>query len=92
MNLRLRASAADASLAIAKIPRGRGTPAPISRTPVLVGSRERSAPVYARDSLGAGARVRGPAIVVELSSTAYIAPEFTMRVDDHGNLHLEAGR
>ncbi len=92
VNLRLRASAADASLAIAKIGRQRGNPAPISRMAVLVGSRVRTAPVYARDSLGAGARVRGPAIVVELSSTAYVAPEFTMRADDYGNLHLEAGR
>ena len=42
-----------------------------------------------RDELGAGARIRGPAIVVELSATAYVAPDFTMRVDDFGNLHLE---
>jgi N-methylhydantoinase A len=48
--------------------------------------------VFARDSLGAGARIRGPAIIVELSATAYVAPEFTLRVDDYGNLHLEAGR
>jgi len=36
--------------------------------------------------------VRGPIVVVELSSTAYVAPEFTMRVDDFGNLQLEAAR
>ncbi len=89
VNLRLRASAADAPPPVVKIPRHRGAPSSISRMPVLVGSRERTAPVFARDSLGAGARIRGPAIVVELSSTAYLGPEFTMRVDDHGNLHLE---
>jgi N-methylhydantoinase A len=92
VNLRLRASAADSPPPIAKIPRQRGTAAPIAHCDVLVGSRERRTPVYARDSLGAGARIRGPAIVVELSATAYVAPEFTMRVDDYGNLHLEAGR
>ena len=48
--------------------------------------------MYDRDSIGVGARIRGPAIVVEMSSTAYLAPEFTMRVDGYGNLHLEAGR
>ena len=36
--------------------------------------------------------MRGPLIVVELSATAYVAPEFTLRVDDFGNLHLEMQR
>ncbi len=39
-----------------------------------------------------GARLRGPIVVVELSSTAYVAPEFDLRVDDFGNLQLEAAR
>ncbi len=92
VNLRLRASAADKPPSLAKIPRQRGAASPLARAEVLVGSRQRRAPVFARDSLGAGARIRGPAIVVELSATAYVAPEFTLRVDDYGNLHLEAGR
>lgn len=92
VNLRLRASAADKPPSLAKIPRQRGAASPLGRADVLVASRQRRAPVFARDSLGAGARIRGPAIVVELSATAYVAPEFTLRVDDYGNLHLEAGR
>jgi len=92
VNLRLRASAADQPPSLATIPRQRAAASPLARTEVLVGSRQRRAPVFARDTLGAGARIRGPAIVVELSATAYVAPEFTLRVDDHGNLHLEAGR
>ena len=28
-------------------------------------------------------------MIVELSSTSYVAPEFALRVDDFGNLHLE---
>jgi N-methylhydantoinase A len=92
VNLRLRASAADQSPSLAKIPRRRGAASPLAQTEVLVRSRQRRAPVFARDSLGTSARIRGPAIVVELSATAYVAPEFTLRVDDYGNLHLEAGR
>ena len=92
VNLRLRASAADAPAPIAKIPRQRGALSPIGRMRALVGSREHTVPIFSRDSIGAGARVRGPAIVVELSSTAYVAPEFTTRADDYGNLHLEARR
>ncbi len=49
-------------------------------------------PIYDRSSFGAGAHLRGPIVVVELSSTAYVAPEFTLRVDDFGNLQLEATR
>jgi N-methylhydantoinase A len=92
VNLRLRASAADTPPSMAKIAHQRGAASPLARNEVLVGSRQRRAPVFARDSLGAGARIRGPAIVVELSATAYVAPEYTLRVDDYGNLHLEAGR
>jgi N-methylhydantoinase A/oxoprolinase/acetone carboxylase beta subunit len=92
VNLRLRASAADKPALLAKIPRQRESASPLGRADVLVRSHQRRAPVFARDSLGAGARIRGPAIVVELSATAYVAPEFTLRVDDYGNLHLEAGR
>ena len=42
--------------------------------------------------LAARARLPGPIVVVELSSTAYVAPEFDLRVDDFGNLQLEAAR
>jgi N-methylhydantoinase A/oxoprolinase/acetone carboxylase beta subunit len=92
VNLRLRASADEAIATPARIARGRGKPAPESAARVLVHDRERSVPIYARESLGAGARIRGPLIVTELSSTAYVAPEFTLRVDDFGNLHLETER
>ncbi|HEY6420713.1 MAG TPA: hydantoinase/oxoprolinase family protein [Candidatus Binataceae bacterium] len=92
VNLRLRATAGESFARPERVARRRGKPAPIARAPVLVGGALRSTPIYERDSLGAGARLRGPLIIVELSSTAYVAPEFAMRVDDFGNLHLEAVR
>jgi len=58
----------------------------------MVADRERVVPIYSRDSLGPATRLRGPIVVVELSSTAYVAPEFELRVDDFGNLQLEAPR
>ena len=46
-----------------------------------------------RETRSARARAcAGRSIIVELSSTAYVAPEFALRVDDFGNLHLEAAR
>ena len=92
VNIRIRAIAGGPAAAPKKIARMKGRAEPISRAQVMVGDRERSVPIYARDSLGAGTRLRGPIVVVELSSTAYVAPEFELRVDDFGNLQLEAVR
>ena len=89
VNLRLRSSASAPRISPHKIARARKAPAPLSRIETLVGSRLRRVPVYARDTIGAGVAMNGPLIVVELSSTAYVAPEFAMRADDFGNLHLE---
>ena len=89
VNIRLRASAGGPPIASARIAKSKGKPAPTSKMNVIVGGARRSVPVYARDEIGAGARISGPAIVVELSATAYVSQEFTLRCDDFGNLHLE---
>ena len=60
-----------------------------STASVIVGGSRRSVPVYVRDEIEATATIKGPAIIVELSATAYVSPEFTLRCDDFGNLHLE---
>jgi N-methylhydantoinase A/oxoprolinase/acetone carboxylase beta subunit len=89
VNLRLRAHAGGPPLKPQRV-RRRANPVALSRAQVLVGNSYRSVPVYERDTLGAGSHLNGPMIIVELSSTAYVSPEFTLRCDDHGNLHLEA--
>jgi N-methylhydantoinase A/oxoprolinase/acetone carboxylase beta subunit len=90
VNIRVRAVARESTARPRRIASHKRAPAPVSNARVLVGARERTVPVYDRDSLGAGTRIRGPMVVVELSSTSYVAPEFTLRVDDFGNLQLEA--
>jgi N-methylhydantoinase A/oxoprolinase/acetone carboxylase beta subunit len=102
VNLRLRATAPGAIVAPERLARSRGrtSPPPMRHIEVITseratggraaGGRTRLVPVYSRDVIGAGARIRGPAVVVELSATAYVAPEFTLRADGFGNLHLEA--
>jgi N-methylhydantoinase A/oxoprolinase/acetone carboxylase beta subunit len=89
VNLRLRAEAPGPIAEPELIARGRVAPSPIDHGNVLVGNRLRKLPIYARESFAAGVKLHGPLIVVELSATAYVAPEFTLRCDDHGNLHLE---
>jgi N-methylhydantoinase A len=89
VNLRLRSSAAGPSIAPRKIARAAGGLSPIARAQTLVGDKLSRVPIYSRDNLGAGAKLSGPLMIVELSSTSYVAPEFAARVDDFGNIHLE---
>ena len=90
VNVRLQISATEYAHRPRRIARAARAPAPIDRIEVLVDSRRRLIPVYQREQLGAGIRVKGPLLLVELSATAYVAPGFMMRVDDFGNIHLEA--
>jgi N-methylhydantoinase A len=90
VNLRLRSHAAGPPIAPARIAHGSKKPAAFQKARVIAGDRYHEVPVYARDAIGAGTRLRGPMLVVELSATAYVAPEFALRCDDQGNLHLEA--
>ena len=48
--------------------------------------------VVDRSRLGAGAQLRGPAVVVGLDATVWVAPWQTGAVDDHGLLVLEEAR
>ncbi|MFP4323906.1 MAG: hydantoinase/oxoprolinase family protein, partial [Anaerolineales bacterium] len=44
---------------------------------------------YDREKLRPGATLRGPALVFQLDSTTYIAPEWRATVDTYHNLILE---
>ena len=92
VNLRLRARAEEFVPAPERIARVRGRPTPIRKARVILDRAQREIPVYARDDLGAGTRLRGPMIIIEMSATGYVAPGWSMRVDDFGNLHLEVSR
>ncbi len=90
VNLRLRAWAAGPTRNPQRIAKTSVHAAPTGNARVIADGAAITAPVYQRDSLGPGARLPGPAIVAELSATTYVAPDFTLRTDDFGNLHLEA--
>ncbi len=55
---------------------------------VWLGSRFHRTPLYDRDRLGIGARLKGSAVIVEYSSTTIIPPDFECHVDSHLNLVL----
>ncbi|HIE51132.1 MAG TPA: hydantoinase/oxoprolinase family protein [Armatimonadetes bacterium] len=57
--------------------------------PVFVSLRDgfQPCPIYARDRLGEGDVVPGPAIIEQYDSTTYVPPGYQARVDSGGNLH-----
>jgi N-methylhydantoinase A len=57
--------------------------------PVWFGAKPHSTGIYERQRLAPGARLRGPAVIVEYSSTTVAPPDFTCKVDEHLNLVLE---
>src|SRR5712692_7943950 len=89
VNLRLRAEASGPMVVPRRLPRVSRKLSPASRASVIVGGAQRTVPVYARDAIGPDARLAGPMVITELSATAYVSPEFALRCDDFGNLHLE---
>lgn len=56
--------------------------------PVWFDGRFLKTPFYDREKLGPGMKIRGPAIVVEYSSTIVVPPDFSCSVDEHFNLRL----
>jgi N-methylhydantoinase A len=72
---------------------GAGSVADARRTvrPVVFGGRERETPVYDRGSLPPGGTFDGPAVVEGADATAVVFPDQRGRVDDAGNLVVEAG-
>jgi N-methylhydantoinase A len=64
------------------------TPEKMKSKPVWFDGRFRATPVYDRERLAAGTRLRGPAIIVEYSSTTVVPPDFRCEVDRYLNLIL----
>lgn len=48
-------------------------------------------PIYLRDGLKAGNRIRGPALIEEHASTTVLMPDDLMAVDAYGNLDIAVG-
>ena len=61
-------------------------PAPRQMRAARFAGVEREVPVYARDDLGAGCTLRGPAVVEQLDATSVVPPEHVLVVDRFGHL------
>ncbi|MEU8172631.1 hydantoinase/oxoprolinase family protein [Microbispora hainanensis] len=70
---------------IARRPLQEDEPSPVATRDVFFEQWARTV-IYRRADLGAGAVVRGPAVIEEYGSTLPVHPGFTATMDDYGNL------
>ncbi len=62
------------------------------RRPVFDGTGFADTPVYARAALRPGDAFDGPAVVEQYDATTYVAPGWSARTDEYGNLVMEQAR
>jgi N-methylhydantoinase A len=88
VNLRVIALGKELSLPALDIEKGDGDPsgAKVEDHEVWIDGKMQAAVIYERSKLRAGDRIEGPAIVVEMDSTALILPGHVAEVDNFGNI------
>jgi N-methylhydantoinase A len=84
---RATAFAAGPSVGLPTIPQAEEAPPTRECTVVYQGVARDARAVWRKD-LGAGAEVAGPLLVLDYSATTWVPPEWTVRVDGLGVLHL----
>jgi N-methylhydantoinase A len=86
VTVRVDAQGAFAPPKLQELPRGaHGDAAIVGRHPMHLDDETVECPVYDRGLIGAGARIAGPAIVVELDATTLIRQGQVADVDRFGN-------
>jgi len=88
VNLRAVALGKELELPALKIKRGNGDPkaAKMRNTEIYIDGRMKRAGIYDRDKLRAGDKIKGPAIIIEMDSTALVHPDCQAKVDVYGNI------
>jgi len=90
VNLRVKAVGVTEKPRLAEVePKGKDPePARIDRRAMRFDGRTYRADVFAREKLGAGNTISGPALILDYESTAVVPPRFAGQVDRFGNLIL----
>jgi N-methylhydantoinase A len=70
----------------------RSRPEPFNTHPVVFEKKRIATPVYRRESLTPGARISGPAVITEYSSTTLVPPNWRLEVDPARNLLITRRR
>ena len=90
VTLRVTGESATSPLPSRRRPTRTSRPRPASTSSVLWRGRRTESPIFARVGLAAGAQFKGPAVITEYSSTAWLPPGWRCTVDAYGNLIIEA--
>ncbi|MBK3331914.1 hydantoinase/oxoprolinase family protein [Persephonella atlantica] len=92
VNIRLRAVGVTEKPEIEKIEEGKNTPskdALIGKKKVIFDGKDYDTPVFIREKLLAGNTIKGPAVIVEYSSTTVIPPGSHLHIDIYGNMIID---
>ena len=58
----------------------------LSEFPGVFGFKTYTVRVYSRSDIGYGAVINGPAVIVELTATTVVPPEWSLRMDENGSM------
>ena len=72
-----------------RLPEGDGTAIPVGRRPVHFADGPADTPVFNRETLLAGTRIAGPALIEEAVSVTVITPSHRAEIDAYGNIIVE---
>ncbi|HEY0295276.1 MAG TPA: hydantoinase/oxoprolinase family protein [Bordetella sp.] len=89
ITLRVVVSAENPKPVMPRIAQADAEAQPAYRTELFVDGSLCDTPVYGRETLRAGHRIAGPAIVTQSDTTISILPGFEAVVDPHGNILIE---
>jgi 5-oxoprolinase (ATP-hydrolysing) len=90
VSLRVDAHAAPEPPSLPVLAPQHAVPRPLRTTRLFAAGRfYDDVPVYLRESLGAGAELSGPALVLEATATFCVDPGFVLRVDEQGTLLID---
>ena len=85
VNLRL---ALKSKVEVIKLPRVEGNTILEKKEFVKLEGIEKDVPIFNRDDLSCGEKIKGPALIVETVSTTYLAPKWSCTVDESACLIL----
>ena len=88
LRIRLRIPSPKPRLQQEQVASNAGDSPLVKKRTAWFGGRRYRTPFYRRDALRPGTRFRGPAVVLEYSSTIVVPPGFVCRVDEFHNLVL----
>ncbi|WP_147539080.1 hydantoinase/oxoprolinase family protein [Anaerotruncus rubiinfantis] len=93
VNVRLAAVVAAKKTPLPALPcDAHGAPPVLKTAKGVFGGREWNLDIYHRDGMRPGHRLCGPAVVVELTSTTVVPPDWTCEIDENQSLVLKKAR